>query len=298
MSAKERFYVDIMALQPEVTGSCNLVIVKYPDGQTSKFIVDCGMFQERDYSNYNKNFPFDADTIDFCIITHNHVDHTGRLPLLAKQGFRGDVYMTEPTSVLIPLALEDSHKVIRDLAKRNHEPELYSDGNVSEVLKHTKPIQYGQTEHITPNIRVTMFKNGHLVGAAVVLVQISYYGCEDINIIFTGDYNNKNIFFDVEDLPDWVLDLPVTIVQEATYGTTDTTDAVECFEKNVINCIEKNGTVVSMVFSYLIDMSTKYTLIYGSLASIIVLMVWFYTCGIILIMGNVLNLIIDKYEKD
>lgn len=56
--------------------------------------------------------------------------------------------------------------------------------------------------------------------------------------------------------------------------------------------------VVSMVFSYLIDMSTKYTLIYGSLASIIVLMVWFYTCGIILIMGNVLNLIIEKYEKD
>jgi len=249
MSTKDRFYVDIMALQPEVTGSCNLVIVKYPDGNSSKFVVDCGMFQERAYSDYNKSFPFDAETIDFCIITHNHVDHTGRLPLLVRQGFKGDVYMTEPTSVLIPLALEDSHKVVRDLARRNHEHELYSDGNVSEVLSRRKAIPYGETEQITPNIRVTMFKNGHLVGAAIVLVQISYYGCEDINIIFTGDYNNKNIFFDVEDLPEWVLDLPLTIVQESTYGTTDSESTVECFEKNIVDCIERRGTVVSLVFS-------------------------------------------------
>ena len=89
MGSKQRFYVDIMASQPGVTGSCNLVVVKYPNGESAKFAVDCGLFQERVYQEegYNCSFPFDADNLDFVLITHNHVDHTGRLPLLVKNGF-------------------------------------------------------------------------------------------------------------------------------------------------------------------------------------------------------------------
>lgn len=92
MGSKERFYVDIMALHPEVTGSCILLIVNYPDGEKKRFIVDCGLFQESEYAKYNEGFPFNAENIEFCVITHNHVDHTGRLPLLTKQGFSGDIY--------------------------------------------------------------------------------------------------------------------------------------------------------------------------------------------------------------
>ena len=84
MGMKERLYVDIMATQPEVTGSCNPAIVKYPDRTTTRFIVDCGLFQEKDYSKYNKDFPFDGENIEFALITHNHVDHIGRLPLMIK----------------------------------------------------------------------------------------------------------------------------------------------------------------------------------------------------------------------
>lgn len=109
MGSKERFYVDVMALNSEVTGSCNLVIVNYPNGDKTRFIVDCGLFQESDYSQYNESFPFNAENIEFCIITHNHVDHTGRLPLLIKQGFNGRVYTSKATSVLLPLALEQIH---------------------------------------------------------------------------------------------------------------------------------------------------------------------------------------------
>ena len=93
MGSKERFYVDIMALQPEVTGSCNLVIVNYPNGEKTRFIVDCGLFQESEYSKYNECFPFNAENIEFCAITHNHVDHTGRLPLLVKKRiYRRNLY--------------------------------------------------------------------------------------------------------------------------------------------------------------------------------------------------------------
>lgn len=75
MGSKERFYADIMALHPEVTGSCNLVIVKYPNGESTKLVVDCGLFQEREYQEYNRSFPFNSDNIDFVLVTHNHVDH-------------------------------------------------------------------------------------------------------------------------------------------------------------------------------------------------------------------------------
>lgn len=250
MGYKERGpYVDIMALHPEVTGSCNLVIVKYPNGETTKFIVDCGMFQEREYSEYNKSFPFDADNIEFCIVTHNHVDHTGRLPLLMREGFNGEILLTKQTSILLPLALYDSYKVVRDLAKRNHVRELYSEANVSQVMKNIHPCEFAETQNVTDRIRVTFFKNGHLIGAALVLVQISYPGHEDINLLFTGDYNKENMFFDVGDLPKWVYSLPIKIIQESTYGTMESTEKVETFKNNVANCVNNGGTAVCMVFS-------------------------------------------------
>ena len=84
MGQKERFYVDIMAAHPEVTGSCNLLIAKFPNGESAKFIVDCGLFQERDYGEYNHSLPFIADDVDFVLLTHNHIDHSGRLPYLQR----------------------------------------------------------------------------------------------------------------------------------------------------------------------------------------------------------------------
>lgn len=249
MGIRERFYVDIMSVHPEVTGSCNLVVVKYPDGRTTKFIVDCGMFQEKNYSEHNKSLPFNEDEIEFCLVTHNHIDHTGRLPFLIKKGFTGNIYLTKETKTLLPLALNDSYKVIKDLAKRNHVPELYSEANVANVTKHLKPCIFDKTEYVNSNIKVTFFSNGHLPGAAIILVQISYPGSEDINLLFTGDYNNKNMFFDVVKLPQWVLELPIIIIQESTYGTTDSTSKIECFEENVARCISNRGTVVSPVFS-------------------------------------------------
>ena len=249
MGSKERFYVDIMALHPEVTGSCILLIVNYPDGEKKRFIVDCGLFQESEYAKYNEGFPFNAENIEFCVITHNHVDHTGRLPLLTKQGFSGDIYASRPTCALLPLALGDSYKVLKDVAKRNNSKQLYSEVDVDEVLKHRKKVEFAKGVAVDKNIKITMFKNGHLPGAAIVLVQIRYRGYPSINLLFTGDYNSKNLFFDVPKLYKAVRKLPLTIIQESTYGTTNTEEVVECFEKNVLECIEKGGTAVNMAFS-------------------------------------------------
>ncbi len=252
MGMKERLYVDIIATQPEVTGSCNLVIVKYPNCTTTRFVVDCGLFQEKDYSKYNKDFPFDGEDIEFALITHNHVDHIGRLPLMIKNGFEGKIYATNATCLFMPYALSDSYKVLKDVAKRNHEPQLYSEADVSETCHRLVPCEFRQTVRIDQNISATFLKNGHLVGAALILVQIKYQGYDDINLLFTGDWNGKNMFFDVPKIPKWIKKLPLTIIQESTYGTTDSKEAntmAGTFEKNLLNCVGNGGTFVTLVFS-------------------------------------------------
>lgn len=256
MGSKERLYVDIMALHSGVTGSCILPIVKYPNNEKTMFIVDCGLFEGRDNPDnerlpFNKNtgFPFDAENIKFCLITHNHVDHTGRIPLLAKKGFYGKIYTSKDTATLLPLALEDSYKVLKDLAKRKHCNELYSEADVSNALNRVSVLNFEETRNVDSNIKVTLYKNGHLSGAALILVQIQYEEYENINILFTGDYNIKNIFTNVPELPEEVFKMPLTIIQESTYGTTDSTKISECFEDSILNCIYKKGTAVNMAFS-------------------------------------------------
>lgn len=256
MGSKERFFVDIMALNSGVTGSGYPIVVNYPNGYKTQFLLECGLFEGKDNPederapfNLNESFPFNANNVEFCIISHNHVDHTGRLPLLAKQGFDGKVYTSKETGILLPLALGDSYKVLKELAKRKHCKELYSEADVSNILDSVKTIDFSETMQIDSHTKVTLFKNGHLVGAAFVLLQIQYEEYEDINILFTGDYNTKNVFFDIPKLPKYVLDMPLTIIQESTYGTTDSTEIVECFEKNILECISNNGTSVNMAFS-------------------------------------------------
>lgn len=245
-----RLYADIMALHPEVTGSCNLVVVKMPDGESVKFVVDCGLFQERDYDKYNDELPFNPSNIDFALVTHNHLDHIGRLPLLVRKGFGGNIYMTQTTAKLIRNALRNNCKIIGDYAKYKGIKPIYTDNHVEQTLKLRRPCRYGETVTIGENIKVTFFMNGHLPGAALILVQITYPGYEDINMLFTGDYNYQNMFFDVQDLPEWVTKLPITIIQESTYGDKDSKFAKkECFKENVKETISRGGSIITPVFS-------------------------------------------------
>lgn len=245
----EDLYSYITALHPGVTGSCNWATTHFPNRHTIDFLVDCGMFQEKEYDELNKGFPFEARKISFCLITHNHVDHIGRLPLLVKNGFRGKIYVTETTSKLLPLALEDNYKVLKDTAKRKKEQILYNEADVNETLNHIVPCKFGQVYKPHKNIKVTFLNNGHLVGAAMILVQIKYPGYRSINLLFTGDYNNKNVFFKVNKIPKSVLNMPISIIQESTYGNRNSSEIVEVFEKNILDCVNNGGTAIVPVFS-------------------------------------------------
>lgn len=253
MGNSNRFYADVMALHEEVTGSCMLLNIKFPDRSAKKILIDCGLFQEADYSKYNQTLPFDVTNIDHVIVTHNHVDHTGRLPLLVKKGYQGKIHMSYDTATLLPNALKDSYKVLKIRAKLANEHVLYTEDDVDKTLEFIEGHNFEESIWIDENIKITFFMNGHLPGAVVVLLQIKYHSkekhYEDINILFTGDYNNKNVFFDVNPIPKWVHQLPLTIVQESTYGNMNSEDIQCVFEKNILDSISKGKEIVIPVFS-------------------------------------------------
>ena len=118
MGKKERFYADVMAMHPEVTGSCNLVIVKLPNDETIRFVVDCGLFQETEYDELNSTLPFNAENVDFCLVTHNHVDHTGRLPFMATKSMSRSLSMAMMLSASINCAfVTTAHSMFSLLAR-------------------------------------------------------------------------------------------------------------------------------------------------------------------------------------
>ena len=249
MGTKLRTYVDVMAMHNEVTGSCNLLVVKMPTNETFEIAVDCGLFQEKENDLFNKDFPFNPEKLDYVLVTHNHIDHTGRLPLLVKKGYKGQIFVTSATKMLMPLALTDSCKVLKDVSRRNNTKQLYDEHDVQETVALLKDAHFEETFNLNKYIKVTFFKNGHLLGAAMILIQIQYENEDAINLLFTGDYNNKNVFFDVPELPNWVKKLPLTVVQESTYGNMDSEEILPCFSNNISSKMTKGGTAIIPVFS-------------------------------------------------
>ena len=250
MGNKIKLYLDIMACHPEVTGSCFLAVLKLPNRETVKFVIDCGLFQEKEYDSLNNELPFDCDEISFVVVTHNHVDHIGRLPLLFKRGYNGKVYCSTQTKILLPLALNDSQKVLDDVCKRKHQSSLYNVKDVETTLNNVVGVDFNNKIKVTPNIEVTFLENGHLIGAAMILIEINYPGEEPINVLFTGDYNNKNEFLNLHELPMRVRNKRMSVVIESTYGDTSVEEINHgFFSEKVLEAIEERKTIILPVFS-------------------------------------------------
>lgn len=245
----EDFYVEAFSRSSSVTGSCNRFKVHFPNGKTFQFLIDYGLFQgEADASSKNWIIPFDAEEIDAVFITHNHVDHIGLFPLLVKQGYRNPIFSSYGTHQLIDVALYDSCK-IRDAATGYR---LYDTKDVDDTLKLMVGCCYKRIIKPHKNIKVVMYPNGHLIGAAIILVQISYAERENINLLFTGDYNDKNMFFNVESLPESVRNMHISaLFTESTYGDIDSNDPkfAPCIVKNTKEAILDGKTVIFPAFS-------------------------------------------------
>ena len=109
MDCSHKIKVYVTSYSEEVTGSCNHVKVEWPDGRELAFVVDCGLFQEKEHVERNdEKFSFTPSNIQFAIATHVHTDHVGRFPYLVKKGFAGKIYTTLETKEVMPTILAET----------------------------------------------------------------------------------------------------------------------------------------------------------------------------------------------
>jgi metallo-beta-lactamase family protein len=208
----------------EVTGSCHLL-----EAAGKRVLIDCGMLQgsrELDAENAAP-FGFDPKTIDFLLLTHAHLDHCGRLPLLYRQGFRGEVIATAATCELSRLVLMDAaHLQDEEMQRRARASErhggprqppqpLYRLVDVMNSLElFGRTATYGQTLTVAPGLTATYYDAGHILGSASILVAVAE-GATPKTILFSGDIGNQG-------RP--LLPPPMTpaeadyVVMESTYG--------------------------------------------------------------------------------
>lgn len=238
-----------------VTGSNYLITT-----DSYKILIDCGMFQgneEKEKMNFI-NFPYDVEEIDYLILTHAHIDHSGRIPKLIKDGFRGKIICTKPTADLCEIMLLDSAKIQEaDTEWENKkrlrtgqkfiEP-LYTIKDAKESLKYFDPYFYNQRINLNKEISIRFKDAGHVLGSAIVEMWV-YKGREATKIVFSGDLGmpGRPIIKDLE----FIEDADYLII-ESTYGNTNHEPFRDSTEKliDIINrTAMRGGSVIIPSFA-------------------------------------------------
>ncbi|MBE6038193.1 MAG: MBL fold metallo-hydrolase [Anaerofustis stercorihominis] len=237
-----------------VTGSC--IIVEHTGG---KFMVDCGMFQgSKALRELNeKEFQFIVSDIDFLILTHAHIDHSGMVPKLVKHGFNKPIYATKPTNELCEIMLADSAHIQETDAeydtrknKRKGLPPvepIYTMQDAQDAMKLFREAEYNEEFSPQENIRMRFNDSGHMLGSASVEVWVTEDGKTE-KIVFSGDLGNhdKPLLKDPA-----IITEADYVVLESTYGGRNHTyvDASDKFLDIVRSTLAVGGTLVIPAFA-------------------------------------------------
>lgn len=239
----------------EVTGSCHMVEVA-----GHKFLIDCGLFQGSltdQMLNYEE-FPFNIQEVEFVILTHAHIDHSGRIPKLYKAGYKNPVYCTSATRELCKIMLPDSGHIQENeiewvnrkrmrAGKKPNDP-IYTEQDAIDCLEIFKGLEYNVPVKINDDISFVLKDAGHMLGSAIVELYLKEDGKEK-KVVFTGDLGNKN-------LP--IINDPVNIdsadvlVMESTYGDrlhSSIVDQSSKFIQIILDTIRRGGNVIIPSFA-------------------------------------------------
>jgi len=240
----------------EVTGSCHLL-----EAGGKRILVDCGQFQGNDhaYARSNEPFPFDPRSIDAVVLTHGHLDHIGRLPLLVKSGFDGPIYATGETREIGRLILMDAAHVMyeeygwrkRKAARRGEEvppPPFAVEDALLAVDQFAAPIAYESPASLGDGLSLTLRNAGHVLGSAFVEFQERRNG-NGKSIIFSGDlgYRGREVMPDPAACPPCDV-----VVSEATYGDRPHRPVEESrqeFAGAIKDALSRGGNVVIPSFA-------------------------------------------------
>ena len=217
----------------QVTGSMFLLETK-----EFRILVDCGLSQGEDEKKAGDTFPFSPASIDLVLLTHAHIDHSGRLPQLVKEGFKGTIYATRATQELCSIMLLDSAHIQESEAewqnrknkrkgKASVEP-LYTQDDAYETMNHFEGVDYNRMLNLYEHLHVRFVDAGHLLGSASIEVFIEEEG-KATKLVFSGDIGNTDQPI-IKD-PDYINDADV-VVMESTYGD-------RLHDKNVLSLEER-----------------------------------------------------------
>ena len=240
-----------------VTGSCYLV--SHPGG---RFLVDCGLFQGvKSLRDLNlQPFPFDARDIDFVLLTHAHVDHSGLVPKLINQGFNGPVFATEGTRDLLTYMWPDSGYIqeteVERLNRRNARrgiPEvkpIYTKGDGEAAVDTVQVQGYDEWFVPGPGVRARMWNAGHILGSASIEVEVDTDD-RPTRMLFSGDIGPQEKAFHEE--PEAPTDLDYLFV-ESTYGDRDRADLTleqrrDVLKKELLEGLQAGGNVLIPAFA-------------------------------------------------
>lgn len=239
-----------------VTGSCHLL-----ETEQHRILIDCGYFQGQGSSERNREgFPFDPASIDFLLLTHAHLDHCGRLPLLVKRGFQGQIVSTLATHDLARLIMMDSAQIQQESRRRRSRrrakrqgrdvlPPLYDVDDVLDALDFFEIFAvYDQRLELADGLAVTFRDAGHILGSAFLELEVRE-GRRWRRVTFSGDLGNldKPLIRDPQ-----VPSEADIVVMESTYGERNHRpfdDSVEEFRQAVVSTLERGGNVLIPAFA-------------------------------------------------
>lgn len=205
----------------EVTGSCHLV-----EAAGKRVLLDCGLIQggRKDEARNREPFPFEPALIDAVVLSHAHIDHSGRIPLLVKWGYRGPVYTHRASRDLCRIMLRDAGYLNeREAEWENRKRErkglrpvepLYTMRDASDAMRRFRGLDYGDTREIVPGIAVQLLDAGHILGSAIVELSLAEGG-HSRKIVFSGDLGHAGAPILRDPTPVAEADL---VLLEGTYG--------------------------------------------------------------------------------
>ena len=235
-----------------VTGSCHCLEVG-----GKKILIDCGLQQGRDEID-NRTLPLAPNQIDYVLVTHAHIDHTGRIPLLVKNGFCGEILTTRLTAELMQIMLLDSAHIQESEAEYDNrkgeragkapvEP-IYTVEDAQNVFRFVTTCEYGETVALCDGVRVTFTDAGHLLGSASITLEVSENGLTR-TIVFSGDIGNVDQ--PIIRNPQYLKKADY-VVMESTYGDRNHTEVwsyTDELAEIIDETLSKGGNIVIPSFA-------------------------------------------------
>ncbi len=247
--------IEFLGAAQSVTGSQHLISVN-----DHRILLECGLYQGKRRKSFerNRNLPFDAESVDALVLSHAHIDHSGNIPNLVRSGFQGSIYCTFATRDLCSAMLRDSayiqerdvEYVNKKRARRGEPPvePIYTHADAIASLEHFVSVGYGRPVFIAPGVRCTFFDAGHILGSAMVLLEMEERG-RSVRLLFSGDLGREEMPILRDPVPAPPADV---LIIESTYGDRlhgPRAEAEETLLTLIGETYDQGGKVVIPAFS-------------------------------------------------